>query len=79
MLVTGGGSGIGAAIVTAFAGQGAKVAFIDIDVQASEKLVQTLAQSKHRPLFIPCDLTNIRRASRCGRPSRKARSGRSRC
>ena len=58
VLVTGGGSGIGAAIVTAFAGQGAKVAFIDIDVQASEKLVQTLAQSKHRPLFIPCDLTN---------------------
>ncbi len=58
VLVTGGGSGIGAAIVAAFAGQAAKVAFIDIDVEASEKLVADLAGSGHAPLFIRCDLTD---------------------
>jgi NAD(P)-dependent dehydrogenase (short-subunit alcohol dehydrogenase family) len=59
VLVTGGGSGIGAAIVTAFAGQGAKVAFVDIDVEASEELAASLATGSHAPLFIRCDLTDI--------------------
>jgi NAD(P)-dependent dehydrogenase (short-subunit alcohol dehydrogenase family) len=58
VLVTGGGSGIGAAIVTAFAGQGAKVAFIDIDRDSSEKLVARLSGAA-QPLFIHCDLTDI--------------------
>ena len=48
VLVTGGGSGIGAAIVTAFAGQGAKVAFIDIDVEASEALADEPRRRAHR-------------------------------
>ena len=48
VLVTGGGSGIGASVVTAFCGQGAKVAFIDIDVEASEKLTQELSARTHR-------------------------------
>ena len=43
VLVTGGGSGIGASIVTAFAGQGAKVAFVDIDVGVSESLAANLS------------------------------------
>ena len=59
VLVTGGGSGIGASVVTAFAGQGAKVAFVDIDVEASEKLAASLAGMEHRPVFIRCDLTDI--------------------
>lgn len=57
VLVTGGGSGIGASVVTAFAGQGSNVAFIDIDVEASEKLAADLAGAAHRPFFIRCDLT----------------------
>ena len=35
VFVTGGGSGIGAAIVSAFAAQGARVAFVDVAAAAS--------------------------------------------
>jgi NAD(P)-dependent dehydrogenase (short-subunit alcohol dehydrogenase family) len=59
VLVTGGGSGIGAAMVAAFAGQGAKVAFIDIDRAASEALVTRLADAVYTPHFIHCDLRDI--------------------
>jgi len=59
VFVTGGGSGIGGDIVTAFAGQGARVGFVDIDADASDALVTGLAGSRHRPLFIPCDLSDI--------------------
>ncbi|MDE3012246.1 MAG: SDR family NAD(P)-dependent oxidoreductase, partial [Pseudomonadota bacterium] len=40
VMVTGGGSGIGAAMVEAFARQGARVAFIDIATEPSEALCQ---------------------------------------
>lgn len=42
VFVTGGGSGIGAAIVQAFARQGAKVAFVDLAAEASEALCAAL-------------------------------------
>lgn len=60
VLITGGGTGIGAALVEQFALQGAKVAFLDIAVDASQELVEGLAaRCTHAPLFLPCDLTNI--------------------
>jgi NAD(P)-dependent dehydrogenase (short-subunit alcohol dehydrogenase family) len=60
VLVTGGGSGIGAAIVEQFALQGTRVAFLDIADEASEKLVKDLSsRGVHAPLFLHCDLTNI--------------------
>ena len=59
VLVTGGASGIGADIVRAFAGSGAKVAFLDIQRQAGEALVEELDDAPHRPVFLPCDLTDI--------------------
>ena len=53
VFVTGGGSGIGAAIVTAFAQQGARVAFIDVAKEASEALARQLADAGHaRPVPI---------------------------
>jgi D-xylose 1-dehydrogenase len=60
VFITGGGSGIGAAIVESFLDQGAKTAFVDIDERASEKLVQELKRQYGRaPLFIPCDIKDV--------------------
>jgi NAD(P)-dependent dehydrogenase (short-subunit alcohol dehydrogenase family) len=59
VLVTGGGSGIGGSMTEAFAGQGARVAFLDIDEMASTALAGRLAGARHKPLFIRCDLTDI--------------------
>jgi len=59
VLITGGGTGIGAALVEQFALQGARVAFFDIAEQASEGLVEELGRRcAHRPLFQRCDLTD---------------------
>ena len=60
MLVSGGGSGIGAQIVRRFCEQGSQVAFVDIDAACSEELVAALAgEGLTAPLFIPCDLRDI--------------------
>lgn len=59
VFITGGASGIGAALVEAFAAQGAAVAFVDILEAESEALAERLGESGRRPLFLPCDLMNI--------------------
>ncbi|TAM54112.1 MAG: SDR family oxidoreductase [Paraburkholderia sp.] len=56
VVVTGGGSGIGAAIVEAFARQGARVFFLDIAESDSEALVQSLRDCAYPPTFHRCDL-----------------------
>jgi NAD(P)-dependent dehydrogenase (short-subunit alcohol dehydrogenase family) len=54
VFVTGGASGIGADIVRAFAGQGSKVAFVDIlEAEGRALTAETGAE------FIPCDITDI--------------------
>ena len=60
VFVTGGGSGIGAAIVNAFAGQGAQVAFIDVAEAASHATADTVASAGHaRPWWRVCDVRDI--------------------
>lgn len=60
VFVTGGASGIGAAIVTAFVQQGARVAFVDVAKEASEALVQQLVQAGHEPpWWRACDVRDV--------------------
>jgi len=58
VLVTGGATGIGASLVEHFAGQGAKVGFIDIDTQAGTLLAARLAAARTAPMFVGADLTD---------------------
>ena len=55
VFITGGGSGIGASIVEAFANVGSLVTFVDIDTNAST----ALANRFDTVTFEPCDIRNI--------------------
>jgi NAD(P)-dependent dehydrogenase (short-subunit alcohol dehydrogenase family) len=56
VFVSGGGSGIGGAMVRAFAAQGARVAFVDIDDDASRALALELGDSVR---YWHCDVRDI--------------------
>ncbi|MBS0224097.1 MAG: SDR family oxidoreductase [Proteobacteria bacterium] len=61
VFVSGGGSGIGASIVEHFAGQGAKVGFVDIDEPASAALVKKIAAAGHAaPVFLKTDVRDVK-------------------
>ncbi|GFE74921.1 SDR family NAD(P)-dependent oxidoreductase [Novosphingobium sp. TCA1] len=55
VLITGGGTGIGAGLVEAFAAQGAQVAFVDINAAAGEALSAALPGTHFRA----CDLRDL--------------------
>ena len=59
VLITGGGSGIGEALVTAFLEQASRVVFLDIDQDTSQGLVDRLKARDFSPMFILCDVTDI--------------------
>ena len=60
VLVSGGGSGIGADLVRAFVAQGAKVAFLDIADEPSLALVEELnATARHKVTYIKTDLRDL--------------------
>jgi len=60
VLVTGGAGGIGASIVEHFAGQGARVAFLDIADAAAATLAGRIAADGHpSPHYVRADVTNI--------------------
>ena len=60
VLVTGGADGIGAGIVEQFVAQGSKVAFIDIQADKGNALVERLSgDAAYAPLFFEVDLLDI--------------------
>ncbi|GAC1644774.1 MAG: SDR family oxidoreductase [Acidobacteriaceae bacterium] len=60
VVITGGASGIGEAMVRAFAGQGSRVVFLDIQDEAGISLVRQLEPtSRLVQVYYRCDLTNI--------------------
>ncbi|WP_315928838.1 SDR family oxidoreductase [Mesorhizobium sp. SP-1A] len=60
VLITGGGSGIGAALTEGFARQGAKVAFIDFAEKPSQEVCDRVAEATgNRPLHLKSDLRDI--------------------
>jgi NAD(P)-dependent dehydrogenase (short-subunit alcohol dehydrogenase family) len=59
VVVSGGASGIGAAIVREFAGQGSRVGFVDIAADAGRQLEAELSAKGQTVAFTPCDITDI--------------------
>lgn len=60
VLVTGGGSGIGAQIVRRFCEQGSRVSFLDVEQGCSEDLVREIEREGFgRPFFGACDLRDV--------------------
>ena len=63
VVVTGGASGIGSAIVEAFALQGAKVFFLDILDKEAAGLIKQINGVDHPPTYKQCDLTDLAQIS----------------
>ena len=60
VLVTGGASGIGEAIVEAFVRQKTRVAFIDVQDEAARRLVARMVEAGFSaPTYLRCDLTDF--------------------
>lgn len=60
VFVTGGGTGIGAALVEAFARQGAQVAFVDLAEEEGRELVEGIvANGGPRPWMRCCDVVDV--------------------
>ncbi len=59
VFVTGGASGIGEEIVRAFAAQGSRIGFVDIDSERGAALAEALQGGGASVHFEPCDLRDI--------------------
>ncbi|MFD1940887.1 SDR family NAD(P)-dependent oxidoreductase [Paradevosia shaoguanensis] len=59
VVISGGASGIGASLVREFAGQGAKVGFVDIAREQGEALAAELGAAGATVSFAHCDVTDI--------------------
>ena len=61
VLITGGASGIGESIVRSFLEQDSQVIFLDKEEDLGNKLVSSLNDYKHKPVFKLCDLIDIKK------------------
>ena len=59
VVVSGGASGIGEAIVRAFAAQHSKVGFVDIAEEQGRRLESELRAAGQSVRFVPCDITDV--------------------
>ncbi|ODT73279.1 MAG: 3-oxoacyl-ACP reductase [Pelagibacterium sp. SCN 63-23] len=59
VVISGGASGIGEALVRRFAAQGARVGFVDIADEAGRALEAELSRAGQTARFIACDVTDI--------------------
>ena len=59
VIVSGGASGIGEALVRNFAAQGARVGFVDIMAERGQQLADELAAGGEAARFVRCDITDI--------------------
>jgi NAD(P)-dependent dehydrogenase (short-subunit alcohol dehydrogenase family) len=59
VIVTGGASGIGEAIVRQFARQGSKTAFLDIKLEDGRRLAESLGGDARGIHFEACDITDV--------------------
>ncbi|MHA6690353.1 SDR family NAD(P)-dependent oxidoreductase [Devosia sp. A449] len=58
VVISGGASGIGEALVRSFAAQGAKVGFVDIQAERGAQLAAELVAAGQSARFVGCDITD---------------------
>jgi len=64
-VVTGGGSGIGAAIARRFAAEGARVAVADVGAEGAERVVAEIRSARGDAIAVPTDVSESGQVDRC--------------
>lgn len=57
-MITGGGGGLGSALAVGFAGRGAAVAVLDVDLERAEQVASGIRRAGGRAMSVACDVTD---------------------